>query len=613
MTCPTCGKDPCATPGFCTTCEKREAEDLGAQLAAKLAEQREEQLKELAAKTPIDYDQNRQQVAKELGVRTETLDKEVAKRRRRPSEKKPADDGKEKEIKELERAAGDLIGDPDILERFGKAVQACGLIGETENAKILFLALTSRLFERPVSIAIKGISAGGKSFTVETVLRFFPAEAYFERTGMSEHALPYSDENFQHRHIVIYEHAGMANETASYHIRTLLSENRLSYETVEKTEDGLKARVIVKLGPTGLITTTTAASLHPENETRLLSLGVVDSPAQTAAVMRALGRRAASGDTPGGDLTEWEAFQRWLALGERRVVIPYAVALSDKIPPVAVRLRRDFSTVLALIAAHALLHRSTRAADQQGRIIATPADYAAVHGLVAELFAEGIEATVPPIVRETVEAVREVTVGVGVLEPQEVSLTLLAKKLGLDKNSAHHRVRKAIERGYLVNREEKRGKPARIALADPLPDELEILPNPTALGCWSANEGVKEGEAAPAEIRYVTVPIFHETTEYSPNIALKSTAKTEKQSESEGLPEATITGAPAPLNPPKNTSNTPTPSDGGNGQTVWPRAISHSPEDRQEPSPGAVFANVEIREVWAPGLGPAGDDVFDLD
>jgi hypothetical protein len=50
----------------------------------------------------------------------------------------------------------------------------------------------------------------------------------------------------------------------------------------------------------------------------------------------------------------------------------------------------------------------------------------------------------------------------------------------------------------------------------------------------------------------------------------------------------------------------------GNGQTVWPRAISDSPEDRQEPPPGAVFAKVEIREVWPPGLGPPDDNIFDL-
>jgi hypothetical protein len=71
----------------------------------------------------------------------------------------------------------------------------------------------------------------------------------------------------------------------------------------------------------------------------------------------------------------------------------------------------------------------------------------------------------------------------------EVSLAVLAQKMKIDKSSAHHRVRKAIERGYLVNREEKRGMPARIAISDPLPEEIEILPTEDALGecwkCWS--------------------------------------------------------------------------------------------------------------------------------
>jgi Protein of unknown function (DUF3631)/Bifunctional DNA primase/polymerase, N-terminal len=49
-----------------------------------------------------------------------------------------------------------------------------------------------------------------------------------------------------------------------------------------------------------------------------------------------------------------------------------------------------------------------------------------------------------------------------------------------------------------------------------------------------------------------------------------------------------------------------------NGHTVWPRAISNSPEDRQEPPPDEVFAKVVIREIWPPALGPEGDDVFDL-
>lgn len=506
-------------------------QDLGATLNRKLDEQRNKQeaeaklrgLADKAAKDPVGYDQVRQQAAKDLGVRTTTLDREVARRRRTPAAKEPTTTSDLIES-ELKKTAGDLISDPDILSRFDRAVQDCGLIGEVSNAKIIFLALTSRLFDlpdRPVSVAVKGVSSGGKSFTVETVLRFFPQEAYFARTGMSEHALPYSDENFKNRFIVIYEAVGMHSEKGSYFLRSLLSENQISYETVEKDENGaLRARVMTKEGPTGLIVTTTG-NLHPENETRILSLGVIDSPAQTAAVMASLADRAANGTTAAGELEQWQAFQRCLALGERRVVIPYAPVLADLVPPLSVRLRRDFATLISLIKAHALLHRSSRPVDKDGRIVATVADYASVRGLLFKRFAEGVEATVPPTIRETVAAVGGVG-GVG-----EVSITGLAKILKLDKNSAWHRVNRAIERGYLVNREEKRGMPARIAIADPLPDEIEILPPVEALGdCWPVGvltEGIKargDEEAmgeSEAEPRPLIPPDQHPNTPTPPD------------------------------------------------------------------------------------------------
>jgi hypothetical protein len=274
----------------------------------------------------------------------------------------------------------------------------------------------------------------------------------------------------------------------------------LLYELVEKTKFGIRARLIDKPGPTGLITTTTAPKLHPENETRLLSLGVIDTPDQTRAVMQALAADDAASTI---NYSQWHALQTWLATGERQVAVPFARKLADRIPPVAVRLRRDFKLLLTLIRAHALLHRANRASDDRGRIIATVTDYAVVRRLVARLFAEGIEATVPETIRETVAAVAR-CVADGVAGAAEASLTAIAKELNLDKSPTHHRVRRAIERGYLVNREDKLGLPARIALADPLPDEIEILPTAEALGdcCGvvASTEGVKEEEAEEDEV-----------------------------------------------------------------------------------------------------------------
>ena len=125
---------------------------------------------------------------------------------------------------------------------------------------------------------------------METVLRFFPESAFYTVTGMSERALVYSEEPLKNRIIVIYEAAGMASDGfAPYFLRTLLSEGHMRYETVETPKKGKpKGVVLEREGPTGAILTTTRVKLDPELETRLLSIPVTDSAAQTKAVMHAL-------------------------------------------------------------------------------------------------------------------------------------------------------------------------------------------------------------------------------------------------------------------------------------------------------------------------------------
>ena len=181
---------------------------------------------------------------------------------------------------------------------------------------------------------------------------------------MSDHALAYGEELLVHRIIVLYEAAGLTGDFGTYLVRSLLSEGRIFYETVEKTKDGLKARRIEREGPTGLITTTTAVGLHPENETRLLSVTVTDTPEQTKLIMRAQAGR--QGRTDNFDFARWHALQQAIALGPAHVVIPFASELAELIPPVAVRLRRDYPTLLSLIEAHALLHQATRKRSAEG-------------------------------------------------------------------------------------------------------------------------------------------------------------------------------------------------------------------------------------------------------
>jgi hypothetical protein len=291
---------------------------------------------------------------------------------------------------------------------------------------------------------------------------------------MSEKTLLYTDEPLSHRHIILSEAAGLSGDFQEYVIRTLLSEGSLEYEFVEKTSEGLRPRRITKEGPTGFITTTTRDKLHAENETRYLSLTVTDTREQTRRVFRAL----ADGRTEEPDRGRWHALQTWLEAAEHRVTIPYAGVLAEKMGDVAVRLRRDFSVILSLIKAHAILHQATRERDAQGRIIATLADYARVRGLVSGLIAESVEATVPKTVRETVEAVENVIVG---WDKDHATNKAVAEELDIDKAAASRRVRTAIGRGYLKNLEDRKGHPARLVLAESMPEDQEILPAPEEL------------------------------------------------------------------------------------------------------------------------------------
>ena len=67
-----------------------------------------------------------------------------------------------------------------MLQRFASELAKIPLVGEDRNAKILYLTLTSRHFSKPVSVAVKGTSSGGKSQVVKSVLRFFPATGPFQ-------------------------------------------------------------------------------------------------------------------------------------------------------------------------------------------------------------------------------------------------------------------------------------------------------------------------------------------------------------------------------------------------------------------------------------------------
>lgn len=365
-----------------------------------------------------------------------------------------------------------LASEKNILEVFADQLPKIGLAGELPAAKLSYLALTSRIQNKPMNVALDGPSAGGKSFVLSCVLKFFPPDIYHDFTSMSEKNLAYTEIDLKHKFIIFYEWGGVTGDFMNYLLRSLLSEGVIKYEFVNKTSEGLKSQRIEKEGPTGLLFTTTAVDLHPENQTRLITVTVNDSKEQTQQILEKL----AEDSQEKIDFTPWHALQTLIQHQNFKVSIPYAMDLARLTNPVAVRLRRDFSVLLSLIKSHAILHHQTRE-RKNNTIIAILDDYAAVLGLIEPLISYSVEASIPKTIKETVSAVEEL-----IKNGEEVTSRAIEGKLKLDQSTTNRRIRAAIKKGYLNDLHAgKEGVIHKYELGEPLHEKVLIFPTPSRL------------------------------------------------------------------------------------------------------------------------------------
>jgi hypothetical protein len=369
-----------------------------------------------------------------------------------------------------------ILEDPRMLERLAAAIQETGYAGDVRPALLGYIAVTSRLLEAPLNLAYIAPSAAGKNAAIDAALPFFPDSAYYLIRASSPLALVYNEETFQHRTVIVTEADSLPEEgPAASATRSLMSDREMTYEVVEKGDQGKFAvRKIVKPGPTGLITTSTRP-LGEQATTRTLTVTISDSVEQTRLVLQAQASRA-NKELATPDLSPWLAMQQWLALaGEKRVVVPYAGALAVAVPAGAVRMRRDFPQLLSVVKSVAFLYQRLRERDSRGWIIAILDDYDTARWLLEEVFAVTVSEGVTPAVRQTVEAV--VRLGYGGIAVSEHQLT---KELGLAKSTIHYRVQRALKGGWLVNLATQKGAPAQLVVGTPLPDGSP-LPDPSTL------------------------------------------------------------------------------------------------------------------------------------
>src|SRR3989344_9541064 len=393
------------------------------------------------------------------------------------------------QTKQYYKPAKALLHNPKLLDVIGEAIKARGYAGDLRPPLIAYVALTSRLLNRPNNLAFVAQSGAGKNKAVDAALDLIPSEAVHIMKAGSERALIYSDADYEHKTIIVEEADSIPEEgPAASAIRSLAASNRMEYDVVEKNAKTHRqeTRRISKSGPTGLITTSTK-SLPPQMNTRTLEVPISDDEQQTRDVLLVHARNAEGPLQNKTDLSPFIALQQWLVVGGmHHVSIPFATTLARMVPAKEVRMRRDFLQLLTCIQAIALMYQCQRKRTSDGWVLAIFDDYTEARNLLANLFDAIASEGLTTAIRQTVEIVA--THG-------EINQTELAKVLGLAASTVSWRVRRAIKTGWLVRTSER---PIRLIVGTPLPDATTSLPTTEQLkAAFEDSSLLEENETPP--------------------------------------------------------------------------------------------------------------------
>lgn len=390
---------------------------------------------------------------------------------------------------------------PTLLADMEGVVHALGVVGEDASIRGVYLAASSRLCTRgALCLLRKGAAAGGKNYLVSKTLGLIPSEAVVHMSSGSPLSLVYyggGDENaLAHKVLFVPEAAVLVDryggeDRFAYLLRTLISEGRLDHEVTVTQAQGPPVTIHIRHnGPVSVILTSARDNVEDEMLTRLVTSDADESDDQTFAVVA----NVLSNEPPPVDpdtIEQWLNFQRWLALdAPYSVVIPFRrailTALESKLATfetLPLRVRRDVNALIIAIETSAILHRAQRELDDEGRLIATLADYAHAH----DAFDAGLATLYQKQVPKTALAVVIAAEGMGATKDASVKITVsdLMKKLGITGRSlAGSRLNDATERGFLKLIEPERGlgkTSPRFYMLGKTSDEVRALMKPGAL------------------------------------------------------------------------------------------------------------------------------------
>jgi energy-coupling factor transporter ATP-binding protein EcfA2 len=301
---------------------------------------------------------------------------------------------------EVKDAAFEMLKSENLFEQISADIATIGIAGEKQLRVILYVIMTSRLLDKPLSAIVQGASASGKSYIIETVAKLMPPETVVQAHDFSDQALYYLPSgSLIHKVIISGERVndhrskdGYAEDNTKA-FREMVASGVLR-KAVTVTGKGKKpgTEMIEQPGPISYLESSTATNIHDEDSTRLLPLVTDESANQTRRIIEDQ-RREAKGQTISeskrqGIILRHHTLQRLLRTLVVR--IPYIDSIS--LPETNIATRRTYQQFRFAINSVAFLRQYQKQVQydrvtSQEYIEADEIDYEIVYGLMNTVLA----------------------------------------------------------------------------------------------------------------------------------------------------------------------------------------------------------------------------------
>ena len=287
---------------------------------------------------------------------------------KRKSEQVKEQQGKDLFSRDEMQSARDFLTNPGLTERTHALFGGLGLIGEQDNATLLFFIFLTRFFKNPLHAIVMGSTGSGKTYLLQGVAAAVPKQHIHVTTSLSENTLYYTPQDFLKHKILLQEDLDGAYN-ALLPLRELMSNqsiSRFSTKTNSRTGDSKQVYLHVE-GPVCVAGATTKDKIYEDNANRSFLIQIEENPRHEAEVLEYQGKIAAglvNAKKYEGSINLLKACQ--LLIEPVEVIIPFAPKL--ELSPHVFKKMRTKNHYLTLIKAVTLWnqHQRKRTTDREG-------------------------------------------------------------------------------------------------------------------------------------------------------------------------------------------------------------------------------------------------------